>query len=251
MPAMAWSRPGLGCQCLPGTTELVRVLGRYAQRGRPVHEAVLTIFCGHPELQLPETAVRAALTWFSRDREKGLVNAIKRAVARGDSGGTTAPGADPDSYDAAVDAVFEITRKLGTGRGRFLGTPITDPASTPPARPTHSRPWRSGWSWVWTPSAPASTPARPARCLRRSARTESSATRTSRRLRIRLEDRERAGKPLSPGPAGHSAGLISRSLADVPFSLICQVRDHLTIIGEAAAIRAAVITADREGRPVP
>ena len=81
---------GTAASALPGTTELVRALGRYAQRGRPVHEAALTIFCGHPELQLPETAVRAALTWFSRNREKGLVSAIRRAApgrdARRDDG---------------------------------------------------------------------------------------------------------------------------------------------------------------------
>jgi len=239
---------GTAASALPGTTELVRALGRYAQRGRPVHEAALTIFCGHPELQLPETAVRAALTWFSRNREKGLVSAIRRAAPGRESRGTTAPGADPDSYDAAVDAVFEITKKLGTSRDRFLGTPITDPdvdsARAADAFPTLAIGLALGLDTIGAREYARATSEMSAAIGQNRILSDQDIT----RLRIRLEDRESVGKPLSPGPAGHSAGLISRSLADVPFSLICQVRDHLTIIGEAAAIRTAVTLADRDER---
>jgi len=238
---------GSASSTFPGTAELVRVLGRYAQRGRPVHEAVLAVFCGHPELQLPESAVRAALTWFSRDRGKGLVNAIRCAVLRGDSGGTTAPGVGPDSYDAAIDAVFEITGKLSTGRGRFLGTPITDPGvdsgRMAEAFPTLTIGLVLGLDSIGGREYTRATGEMSAAIGQNRILSHDDVA----RLRTRLDDRERAWEPLSPGPAGHSAGLISGSLADVSFRLICQVRDHLTNIGEAAAIRAAVMTADREG----
>ena len=246
------ARHGLGrgrgstSSAFPGTTELVRNLGRYTQRGRPVHEAVLAVFCGHPELQLPETAVRAALTWFSRDRGKGLVSAIRRAVPD-DADRATAPGGDPDSYDVAVDAVFEITGKLGTGRGRFLGTPITDPnvdsGRMAEPFPTLTIGLVLGLETIGAREYARATGEMSAAIGQNRIFSQDEVT----RLRSRLEDRERAGKPLSHGPAGHTAGLISRSLADVPFRLICEVRDHLTIIGEAAAIRTAVMTADREG----
>lgn len=232
----------------PGTTELVRAFARYAQRGRPVHEAVLAVFCGHPELQLPESAIRAALTWFSRDRGKGVVDAIRRAAPRDDTDGATAPGGDPDSYDAAVDAVFGIIGKLGTGRGRFLGTPITDPdvdsGRMAETFPTLTIGLVLGLDTIGAQEYARATGDMSAAIGQNRILNQDEAA----RLRICLEDRERTGKPLSPGPVGHSAGLISRSLVEVPFRLICQVRDHLTIIGEAAAIRTAVMMAGNAGR---
>jgi hypothetical protein len=65
----------------PETAELIRALSAHAQRGRPVHEAVLAVFCGHPRLRVPEAAVFGVLTWFSRDRGKGLASVIERAAA--------------------------------------------------------------------------------------------------------------------------------------------------------------------------
>ena len=231
-----------------GTAELVHALGRYAQRGRPVHEAVLVVFCGHPEVQLPEAAVRAALTWFSRDRGKGLVAAIRRAAPRGDHEGTTVTGGELARYDAAVDAAFEITGKLVTGRGKFLGMPITDPDldsdRMAEAFPTLAIGLVLGLDTIGAREYARATGEMSEAIGQKRILSQDEVA----RLRMRMEARERAGRPLSPGAVGHSVGLISRSLEDVPFALICQVRDHLAIVGEAAAIRTAVMTADHVGQ---
>jgi hypothetical protein len=147
-----------------------------------------------------------------------------------------------------VDAVFEIVGNRVTGRGRFLGTPITDPDvdsdRMAEAFPTLAIGLVLGLDTIG------------AREYARATGEMSEAIGQDRilsqdqvaRLRFRMEAWERAGKPLSLGALGHSAGLIPHSPADVSFALICQVREHLTIIGEVAAIRTAVMTADRVGQ---
>jgi len=75
---------------------IAEALGRAARPGRPLHETVLRVFAADPRfdlkiflatprLPLPDQAVRAALAWFIRYREKSVYRRIERAVAAASS----------------------------------------------------------------------------------------------------------------------------------------------------------------------
>jgi hypothetical protein len=94
---------------------IAEALGRAARRGRPLHQTVLQIFTfdprfevksflATPRLPLPEQAVRAALAWFVGYRENSLDRRIERAVA-------SAP-ADEDHDDIALKLALRHYRSI-------------------------------------------------------------------------------------------------------------------------------------------
>jgi hypothetical protein len=230
----------------PETAELVRALRAHAQRGRPVHEAVLAIFCGHPQLRLPEAGVVAALTWFSRDRGKGLASAIERAAGphAGASGGQ-AGAVGPEAYDAGIDAIDAITQTLHTGKRRFLGTAVADPevdtVRAAEAFPTLLTGLMLGLDSIGADEYMRATREFSAAIGQHTILTDQDLAGLGRRLR----QAERAGKPLAAGPAGQPL-ICCQPIGRVPFELICQVRDQLAVMAEVAAIAAMIIAATGE-----
>lgn len=220
------------------TAELVAALNRYVQRGRPIHEAVLAIFCAHPDLPVPEAGVRAALTWFVRDRAKGLAPAIERSLPPGtaDDERSGVKLMSQSSYDTAVDAVDEYVSRLRTGKNRIFQTPVWDPG-------------------IDTRRAEAALQSLMIGIVHgmdsidldeylRATRELSSALGRRRRLtddqlvslEQELRHRQATGQPVFPWPAAHTATARLTAAQATPFGTICQVRDHLTIMAEVAAV---------------
>jgi hypothetical protein len=231
----------------PETAELVRALRAHAQRGRPVHEAVLAIFCGHPQLRLPEAGVLAALTWFSRDRGKGLASAIERAAGPHEGVGRgEAAAAGREAYDAAIDAVFDVTQNLRTSKRRFLGTAVADPrvdtvrAEAFPALVTGLM---LGVNSIGADEYMRATREFSAAIGQHAILTDQDLA----GLGLRLRQAERAGEALSAGAVGQPL-IACPPIGQVPFERICQVRDQLAIMAEVAAIAAVITAASQETR---
>jgi hypothetical protein len=232
----------------PETAELIRALRAHAQRGRPVHEAVLAIFCGHPQLRLPEPGVFAALTWFSRDRGKGLASAIERAAGPHASVGRgEAAAAGRETYDAAIDAVFDVTQNLRTGKRRFLGTAVADPrvdtVRAAEAFPALVTGLMLGVNSIGADEYMRATGEFSAAIGQHAILTDQDLAGLGRRLR----QAERAGEALSAGAAGKPL-ITCPPIGQVPFDSICQVRDQLAIMAEVAASAAVIIAASQETR---
>jgi hypothetical protein len=230
----------------PETAELIRALSAHAQRGRPVHEAVLAVFCGHPRLRLPEAAVFGALTWFSRDRGKGLASAIERAAGPQAGAGRGAAGAAyPEAYDASIDAIDAITRNLRTGKRRFLGMAIADPqvdtVRAAEVFPTLVTGLMLGLDNIRADEYVRATREFSGAIGEHAILTDQDLAGLGRRLR----QAERAGQPLAAGSAGQP--LTARPpIEQVPFDRICQVRDQLAIMSEIATIAAMITAATRQ-----
>jgi hypothetical protein len=220
------------------TAELAEALDRYVQRGRPVHEAVLTIFCAHPELPLPEAGVRAAMTWFIRDRAKGLAQAIERSLPAGtaDDEGSGVKLMSQSSYDTALDAVDDYTSRLRAGKNRILQTPAWDPRIDTRRAEEALQPLMIGivhgmdaigLDEYLHATRELSSALGPRRQL------------TDHQLAGREQDlrhRQATGDPVFPWPAAHTTVACRTAAQTTPFGTICQVRDDLTIMAEAAAV---------------
>ena len=97
------------------SVKIAAALGLAARPGRPLHQTVLQIFTFDPHfelksflptprLPLPEQALRAALVWFVRHRENTLARRIERAVA--------AAPADKDPDEIALDLAMRHYRSI-------------------------------------------------------------------------------------------------------------------------------------------
>ena len=119
---------------------IAEALARATERGRPLHEAVLQVFTADPRLSLkfflatprlplPEHAVRAALAWFIRHREKSVQRRIERAVAAASS----ADDAEDIAAELAERHYLNVFRRQRKELDRSIvtaGYPLAGPKET-------------------------------------------------------------------------------------------------------------------------
>jgi hypothetical protein len=220
------------------TAELIEALDRYVQRGRPIHEAVLIIFCAHPDLPVPEAGVRAALTWFIRDRAKGLAQAIERSLPAGTAldEKSGAKLMSQPSYDTALDAVDDYTSRLRADKDRIFRAPAWDPRIDTRRAEDALQPLMigivHGMDAIGLDEYLHATRELSAALGSRRQLTDHQLDRLEQKLR----HRKAAGQPVFPWPAAHTTAACLTAAQTTPFGTICQVRDHLTIMAEAAAV---------------
>ena len=227
--------PGSASSAPAQTAELVEALHRYVQRGRPIHEAVLTIFCAHPDLPVPEAGVRAALTWFIQDRAKGLAQAIERSLPAG-TAADTANGMSQSSYDTALDAVDDYTSRLRAGKNRILQTPVWDPRIDTRRAEDALQPLMIGIvhgmdSIGLDQYLHATRELSSALGPRRQLTDHQLAS-----LEQDLRQRQATGDAVFPWPAAHTTAARLAAAQTTSFGTICQVRNHLTAMAEVAAV---------------
>lgn len=229
---------GSGSSAPAQTAELVEALNRYVQRGRPVHEAVLTIFCAHPDLPVLEAGLRAALAWFIKARAKGVAQAIERSLPTGNAADERSGVKlmSQSSYDTAVDAVDEYISRLRTGKNRIFQTPVWDPGID--ARRAEDALQQlmigivRGMDAIGLDEYLHATRELSAALGPRRQLTDDQLVSLEQELR----HRQATGQPVFPWPAAHTATACLTAARTTPFGTICQVRDHLTIMAEVAAV---------------
>jgi hypothetical protein len=222
---------------------LAAALGRHARPGRSIHEVVLQVFCGYPQLRQPEPGVRAALTWFSRDRAKGVVSAIQHAVAAAGNSTGSAGLLSTSAYDAAIDAVDELTSKLTTSDHQMFGMRLRDSNIDGVAVANTFAPVAIGLvagldaigADLYLDATRALSAALGKGCIL----TDTQRADLGRALR----SAEQAGQGLRQGAA---AGVLAQPIEQVPYATVREVRDNLTVMAEAAAIHAFISVAAEE-----
>lgn len=90
--------------------------GKRARPGRAVDELVLEVFVEEPETEVPEAAVRAALTWYAHARLGGILRAAHLAARSSD---------DPDDAEDAAAGAAEryLASKSWTVRSALRAVP--------------------------------------------------------------------------------------------------------------------------------
>jgi len=182
--------------------------------------------------------VRAALTWFVRDRAKGVAQVIERSLPpeTGDDETGGVKLMSQSSYDTTVDAVDEYTSRLRVGKNRIFQTPMWDPGidtrRAEDALQSLMIGIVHGMDAIGLDEYLHATRELSFALGLRRQLTDHQLVKLERQLR----HRQVTGEPVFPWPAAHTTAARLTAAQTAPFGTIRQVRDHLTIMAEVAAV---------------
>jgi hypothetical protein len=227
----------------PESAAIAEGLARVARPGRSLHETVLRIFAADPRFDLkiflvtpalpvPERAVRAALTWFVRNRVDSVHRRIERAVA--------AASSDDEAEDVASElAERHYRRAFRSDRRDFKrealteGLRLTAPEAGAFAVFTLAR--LLGQELVGSD--------RFAEAFRdsigRGGQYQDEADALVRFVARENAKRELSGQPTIGSVQGGTIEADVEAIGKVSLAAICQVRDTLSLLAEAAMIYRA------------
>ncbi len=219
---------------------IAEALARVARRGRSLHETVLRIFAADPRFDLkiflvtpalpvPERAVRAALTWYVRNRVDSVDRRIERAVA--------AASSDDEAEDVASDlAERHYRRAFRSDRRDFKREALTEGLRlTAPEADAFAV-----FALARLLGQEAVGSDRFAEAFRdsigRGGQYQDEADALARFVARENAKRELSGQPPIGGVQRRTIEADVEAISKVSFAAIIQVRDTLSLLAEAAMI---------------
>lgn len=230
----------------PESVVIAEALARAAQRGRPLHEAVLQaftvdprfrlkIFLATPRLPLPEHAVRAALCWFVRYRENSVQRRIERAVAAASS----ADDAEDIAAELAEHHYTGVFRRHRKEIGRSI---VTEGYALTGQEEASGLAVQAVAGFFGQKAVGSDRLAEALGCsFGYAAEHQGKIEALVRLMAAENVKRELAGQPLiGDNPLKHTIDADVEAICGTDFAVICRVRDVLALLAEAAMIYESV-----------